>query len=573
MTVTAQDSAQLIELLEYDGATIIEAIDRNVRERGDRLALHYGPTGERLTFAEFGAQTDNIAGNLYRFGLARGGRVSVLTTNPMAAAGSMVGIWKAGCVYCPVNFQYTGALLAYQLGDTAPDMLIVDDALLPAVLDVWDEVEKKPVLVLIGDADGVDGADRVELVPYDELTVDAARPAVEIAFDDPANIVYTSGTTGPSKGVLQNHRWITQYTWAFRRRFTDDDILYNDLPMYHVGGAIANVAAALWVGAGSCLWDRFSPNDFWRRIKDGSCTMAILLDVMIPWLSAAPEQPDDRNNPLNKAHMQPLPIGHQAFSRRFGIDTVSAGFGQTESGALIFGMLNECAPGEGTPETLYRGKSLEELVQDNHDIGIPAVDGATVTQKAWMGAAGPFVEVAILDDRDQVVQPGTVGHLALRPKLPSLLFVEYIGKPAKTVEAWTNLWFHTGDSALQDEKGELFFMDRLGDRIRVRGENVSSVHVEDLVGAHPAVGVCAVVGVPSAEGDEDDIAAFVQLVEGAQVTEAELRAHSEKQMPKFMRPKHYRIVDEIPKTPTNKIEKHKLRMSLRAELEQLRDGS
>ncbi|PRZ39125.1 crotonobetaine/carnitine-CoA ligase [Antricoccus suffuscus] len=568
MTVTEEQS-ELVALLEYDGATIVEAIDRNARERGDRLALHYGETGERLNFAQFGALTDNVAGNLHRMGLDRGSRVSVLTTNPMAASTTMVGIWKAGCVYAPVNFQYSGALLAYQLGDTAPDLLIVDAALLPTVAAVWGELTKKPIVAVIGDDPGIDG---IDVLSYADLTTESPRPQLEIAFDDPANIVYTSGTTGPSKGVLQNHRWITQYTWGFRRRLTDDDILYNDLPMYHVGGAIANVGAALWVGAGSCLWDRFSPSDFWRRITDGSCTMAILLDVMIPWLSAAPEQPDDRNNPLNKAHMQPLPIGHQAFAQRFGIDTVSAGFGQTESGALIFGMLNECEPGSGTPETLYRGKPLDALIQDNLDNGLPAVDGAAVTRKAWMGKAGPFVEVAILDERDQPVAPGTVGHLALRSKLPSLLFVEYIGKPEKTVEAWSNLWFHTGDSAMQDETGDIFFMDRLGDRIRVRGENVSSVHVEDLVGAHPAVGVCAVVGVPSAEGNEDDIAAFVQLVEGATVTEEELRAHSEKQMPKFMRPKHYRIVTEIPKTPTNKIEKHKLRMSLRAELEKQRDG-
>src|SRR5437763_348424 len=169
-----------------------------------------------------------------------------------------------------------------------------------------------------------------------DLTADAKAPDVEVSFDDPANVIYTSGTTGPSKGVLQPYRWIAQYTWSLRALLTEDDVIYNDLPLYHVGGAIANFGRALWSGCEVALWNRFSPDRFWQRIESRGATAAILLDVMMPWLTKAAPSDADRRNTLNKVHMQPLPLYHADFARRFGIDHVTAGFGQTESGAPLF---------------------------------------------------------------------------------------------------------------------------------------------------------------------------------------------------------------------------------------------
>lgn len=144
-------------------------------------------------------------------------------------------------------------------------------------------------------------------VPWAALTADAPRPRVTVAYDDPANVIYTSGTTGPAKGVVQPFRWLAQYTFNLRLPVTGADVIYNDLPMYHVGGAIANVARAAWAGCEVAVWNRFSPTDFWRRVESRGVTTAILLDVMIPWLMKAPEDPGDRRNTLNKVHMQPLP--------------------------------------------------------------------------------------------------------------------------------------------------------------------------------------------------------------------------------------------------------------------------
>lgn len=553
----AQAAAELTALLEADGATFLDGFDRHVAERPDALAVTYGPTGEQLTYGELAQRSDRIAGNLRTLGVEPGDVVSVLATDPFASTAWMIGIWKAAAIYGPINYQYSGQLLSYSLNDARPTLLLCQDSLIERVAEVWESVEAKPQLLISGtQPDGLPMA----ASDADVLHENAARPTdTEIAFNTPCSLIYTSGTTGPSKGVVHSHRWLGQYTWGMRRRLTVDDVVYNDLPMYHVGGAYANVMMALWAGAGVALWDRFSPTEFWRRIEAGSCTSAIILDVMIPWLLANPASEDDRRNTLNKAHMQPLPVRHREFAQRFGIDSVTAGFGQTEGGAPAAMTLEECAPGEGTPDDLYRGKTQAELRADAEVAGLCVLSAEQVTRKAAMGLPVPFFECAILDEHDQPCPPGVAGHWALRPKLPYLLYNEYLGKPEKTLEANRNLWFHTGDSAVQDEEGYYYFLDRLGDRIRVRGENVSSVHVEEILSGHPQVEVAAVVAVPSPRSDEDEIVAFIQASPATRPNEDSVREYAEQNLPKFMRPWQYHFVEDLPKTPTNKIEKHKLR--------------
>lgn len=541
---------ELEELLEYDFATAVAALDYWVSDEPDRLAIHNGENDERLTYAEFGRLTDFIAGNLTARGLRVGDAVSVLSTQPLVATLAMYGIWKAGGLYAPVNFQYTGELLAYQLNDTQPVLLIVDDALLETVAAVEPQLHQLPEQIVVGSNGG--GA-------FEELLQPSGRPAFRPASHDAANIIYTSGTTGPSKGVIQSHRWVNGYTWAGRRALTRDDVVYNDLPMYHVGGAHFNVTRALWSGAAVSLWARFSPTEFWNRIRAGNCTTAVLLDVMTPWLLNAEPRDDDRLNPLNKVHMQPLPVDHHEFAVRFGIDFVTSGFGQSETGASLMLLIDELSDGQGTPPELYRGLPRAGVRASFSDNGLAVRRGDSALPKGIMGHPAPFMEVAVLDELDHEVAPGEIGQLAMRPKLPSLIFTEYLAKPEATVDAWRNLWFHTGDAALREADGTFCYVDRLGDRIRVRGENISSFHVEELVARHSTVQLAAVIAVPSDEGDEDDVVAFIELAVGATFDTTVLRQHCAETMPKYMRPKVFVQVDEIPRTPTNKIEKYKLR--------------
>lgn len=569
-TQLLQELESIARALAADGELITERLDHWVATSPDKTFFHYGEDNITYTYREFGRITDAMAGNLAAQGVAKGDRVSVFSTNALVSALVMFAVWKAGAVYAPVNFSFTGRLLTYQIDDTAPRLLITDPGLLPAVNAVAKNLRQLPNVVLYlppqGRHDHVDKPEPIDsrfpTLAWDDLTVDAERPDVSIAFDDPANIVYTSGTTGPSKGVLQPHRWMAGYTYNLRLPMSPADVIYNDLPLYHVGGAIANVARAAWVGCEVAVWDKFSARDFWSRIASRKVTTAILLDVMIPWLMKVPESADDRANTLNKVHMQPLPLHHRDVAKRFGIDIVTAGFGQTESGAPLGIFIEEMPEGEGTPAELYRGLSRKQIADRVSASGVTLVSGKDVVRKGVMGTPNPFMEVIVLDEQDRPCKVGQPGELAIRPKLPSLILTEYVGKPQATVLAWRNLWFHTGDAAVLQSDGMFDFVDRLGDRIRVRGENVSSFQVEDLLNQHAKVQMAAVLSIPSAEGDEDDIAAFVVPLEGATLTEEDVRMFASTTMPKYMRPKHIRIVSEIPRTPTNKVEKYKLRARL-----------
>lgn len=559
----------LAALLRADDEIVTTRLDHWAAVAGDRPFFHYGEDQVTLTFADFARQADAIAGNLAAYGVAKGDRVSVFCANPLASALVMFGTWKAGALYCPVNFAYTGRLLAYQLNDTAPRMVVTEPALLPALNAVADGLDHRPAVVVYRPPASTHEREPVHAalreIPWTDLTASAAAPDVAVSFDDPANIIYTSGTTGPAKGVLQPYRWMAQYTFCLRLLLTPDDVIYNDLPLYHVGGAIANVCRAAWVGCEVAAWDRFSADQFWSRVRSRGATTAILLDVMIPWLMNATPSDEDRRNTLNKAHMQPLPLHHHQVARRFGIDWVTAGFGQTESGAPLWAMLEETHEGEGTPHDLYRGRSHQQLFDLADRYGIPLLPGENANRKGLMGLPSPFVEATVLNEQDEECVPEEAGQLALRPKLPALFLHAYHDKPQATTAAFRNLWFHTGDAALRDADGTFYFVDRLGDRIRVRGENLSSFQVEDMLNQHPATQMSAAFAIPSAEGDEDEVVAYVVPADDQTLTEEAVHAFAAETMPKYMRPRHVRVVTDIPRTATNKVEKYKLRQRILAE--------
>lgn len=571
---------QLCDRLSTKGEFAVERLDHWAATTPERPFFHYGEEDKTYSYREFGLLTDAIAGNLAANGLGKGDRLAVFTTNPLLAALMMFAAWKAGAVYAPVNFSFKGRLLSYQLQDTAPQWLVTDPGLMPAVNAVAGQLDRPPMLTLFRPPAGAhDHVATVELpdarfrqIPWEQLTASAQRPDISLTFDDAANIVYTSGTTGPAKGVLQSHRWIASYTYNLSWSMSPADVIYNDLPMYHIGGAIANVVRAAWVGCEVAVWDRFSPTAFWSRIASRGATTAILLDVMMPWLMKASASPDDRSNTLNKVHMQPLPMHHHEVAKRFGIDIVTAGFGQTESGSPLGLVIEELPEGEATPAACYRGLPRREILSRAQEMGMPVLQGEQVKRKGVMGRPTPFVEVAVLDEHDCPCPVGQPGQLAIRTRLPGVLMTEYLGKPAATVSAWRNLWFHTGDAAVLQPDGMYDFVDRLGDRIRVRGENLSSFQVEDMLNQHPQTQMVAAFAVPGAEGDEDDIVAFVVPIDGSELCVDELHRFVGDTMPKYMRPKHIRLVTELPRTPTNKVEKYKLRAVLLNELQASNSG-
>jgi crotonobetaine/carnitine-CoA ligase len=569
-----------LKTLEYElkreGEVVTHRLEKWAQETGEKTFFYYGEDDLKLSFREFNELANSIGHQLKAMGIEKGDRVSLFLKNPYVTTLAMFGIWKAGAVYCPINFNYKGRLLSYQVRDTAPKMLISEKSLIPLINEVKEDIPNVPVVTYRprkeahdykqdNDAYVLDrkfqGYDFEEMLKGSRKNLD-----VELKYLDTANIIYTSGTTGPAKGVVQSYRWLNNYIFNWRRLFNQQDVIYNDLPLYHVGAAFFNVARAAWVGCQVAIWDRFSSTDFWERIKKSGATNAVLLDVMIPWLMNAKETPEDRNNTLNKAYMQPLPQYHHQVAQRFGFDFVMSGFGQTEAGHGAICVIKELNEGQGTPAQIYKGYSHKEILEIAVKYEMAFVDGKKETKKGYMGKASLLFEANIFDSNDNACKNGEVGELVFRPRFPFLLLNEYFAKAEATLKAFRNLWFHTGDACLKDDEGNYYFVDRMGGVIRVRGELVSSYQIEDIINRHPKVEVCAALPIPAEVGDEDDIVVFIVSKKKEESIEEEILDWAKKEMPRFMCPKYIRFIEDLPRTPTSKVEKFKLREKIKSEL-------
>ncbi len=468
------------------GTTVVNQLLRWVKEKGDQCCLYYGEDDISLTYQEFNCRANQVAHGLAGMGIGKGDRVSILSRNHYVSTLVMFATWKLGALYCPINNGYKGDLLSYIINDTNPKVLFMDQRFVPEVNAIKDEIDTLPQLLLHRPAEADHdydpehntvpdaGFDVTQLSAFDQLS--EVDPDVEVLETDLANIIYTSGTTGNPKGVVHNHKWMHGYIYVSLGNHHPDDVLYNDMPLYHVGGACFNVVRAIWQGCKLGLWDRFSPNDFWNRIRKCGATGVILMDVMMDWLMKAPPSPDDRNNSLRLIGMNPLPSNHNEICRRFGIDFVGAGYGSTELGVGFSGLIDQLGDDLPKPEGWHRGYSREEIRQSHIEFAsdVSLINGANGVKKGFMGLPSPMVEVKVVDNDGKPVPPGVTGHVGFRHKLPDVIFREYFNKPEATSDAMRDGWFFPNDLVSYDENNCYYFEDRKQGFIRVRGENLSA---------------------------------------------------------------------------------------------------
>jgi crotonobetaine/carnitine-CoA ligase len=356
-------------------------------------------------------------------------------------------------------------------------------------------------------------------------------PAPELT--DPYAVIYTSGTTGPSKGVVVPWGGL-QYA-ALDRMFVGDSpenytdpAFYSPWPIFHSSSRTGLAFAAEW-GGRLVIRARLSASLFWDDIRRFECTHAHLIGVS-GFLFVQPEKPDDADNTLRRVLMNPVLAEYRAFERRFGV-VVSTGWGMTE-------------------------------------IGFPMA-ATDLPNAKTCGTISPLYEARIVDDAGLDVADGQVGQLIVRPKRPWLLLKEYLGKPEATAKAWRDGWFYTGDALRHEADGHYYFVDRVADYMRVRGNNVSSVEVEIEVRSHPDVADVAAIGVPASVAPgatstrvattEDEIKLVVLRRPGSDLTEPGLLHYLIPRLPRFMTPRFIEFVDELPRTATGKIQKRLLR--------------
>jgi crotonobetaine/carnitine-CoA ligase len=291
------------------------------------------------------------------------------------------------------------------------------------------------------------------------------------------------------------------------------------MPIFHIGGAfIATVA--LCTGSSIAVVSYFRTEAFWDQVCELEVTSAFLLGAMATFLLKQPPHPRDRDHRLRMVFIVPLGQSGPAFRKRFGVDVFT-----------LFNMTEICTP---------------------------LISSANPAKDSICGRPRAGVEVRLVDENDCSVGDGEVGQLILRTEAPWAMNHGYNNNPQATADAWRNGWFHTGDAFIRDSDGDYRFVDRLKDAIRRRGENISSYEIEVELLSHPSVREAAAIPVPS-ESSEDEVLVVLAPASGASIDPEEIIRHLLPRMARHMVPRFIRIIDELPKTPTAKVEKHILR--------------
>jgi len=473
--------------------------------------------GTQWTYRELHDQVVQYATGLQQLGVQQGDFVLSWLPNGPHAVLVFLALNYLGAVYVPINTSYRGGVLQHVISNSGAVLMIADARLVERLVDV-DRGALKTVVVIGNNTATIS---RLDLLPETVLsgaTGALAPPPRPVQPWDTHAVIYTSGTTGPSKGVLSSY--IQSYEFIrVLQHIGPDDCNFANLPLFHATGIYA-IYSMLMYGGRVCVVDGFHTDGFWDTVNKYGITTVGLLGVMMQFLLKQPERQDDRDNTLRTCLVVPLDDDALRFAQRFGVNVYT-----------IYNMSEMSGP-------LYAGPN-------------PAVPGSC-------GRARPGLEIRLVDENDIEVGPGQAGELIVRADMPWALSHGYHNDPEATARAWRNGWFHTGDALRRDEDGNYFFVDRMKDTIRRRGENISSFEVESEIAVHPDVREVAVVGVASDIG-EDEVLAVIAPVSGSTIDPSAMINFLRPRLAYYMIPRYIRTIDELPKTPTQKILKHQLR--------------
>ncbi|TDJ79184.1 ATP-dependent acyl-CoA ligase [Pseudomonas putida] len=463
------------------------------------------------------------ATTLAEYGIKRGDRVGLMCANRAEFLEVLLACGWLGAVAVPINTACRGMQLNHVLANSGARLLVSEEVNLDvlAALDYSAlAVEALWVLSPQGDVNAV-WQERLRVRSMPPRSASMAPPAV-LEDGDPLVILYTSGTSGLSKGVICPH---AQFFWWGLNTGGDlqvrpGDVLYTCLPLFHTN-ALNAFFQALLHDAQLVVDKRFSASGFYQALAETGATVTYLLGAMVPILLSRPHNELERAHNVRVALAPGVPEQfHAPFIQRTGIGLID-GYGATETNAVIGGTLENQRPG-------------------------------------FMGRLAKGFSARVVDSQDQPVADGEPGELVLRAEQPFAFACGYFGMPEKTVEAWRNLWYHTGDRVVRDSDGYFRFVDRLKDTIRRRGENISSFEVEQVLSSHPAVELVAVYAVKS-ELAEDEVMASIVIKEGTKLDPLELTQYCESRLAYFAVPRYLDFVIELPKTENGKVQKYKLR--------------
>jgi carnitine-CoA ligase len=477
---------------------------------------------QTLTYAQAVTRAERAAGALFSLGVRKGDRVVVMLPNTL----EFLDLWFAtallGAVLVPVNTQLRGDGLRYVVDHSGAGVAVVD----ASVVDVYDAALVAGIGPTRLFARGGEPSSRWSSLAELLHGGHARSPTGAVAPKDLAAILYTSGTTGLPKGVMTCHNAYVATGFEYAQRYVGlrpDDVLYTCLPLFHINAQALTTVPSLLAGRPMVMDSKFAASRFLDDMRKHRATVLNYIGAMLTILLKQPERPDDVNNPVRLAVGSSAPAERWAeFQRRFGIHIVEI-YGLTETAGVCLA---------SPPDDVRIGKC-----------GIPV---------SWAD-----VRIQREDGNDADIEEP--GEFVVRSKRQNTMFLGYYKNPTATAEAMRGGWFHSGDRGRRAADGYFTFIDRLKDSIRRRGENISSYEIERIVVTHPAVAECAAVGVASELGEDEVL--IVVVPRGEAPHPAELTNFCRDRMAAFMVPRYVRVVAELPKTPTQKVQKYALRQA------------
>ena len=508
-----------------------ELLRERARDLADKPFLSFAKNDASATYGEIDERSDRMAAGLAAIGITRGDRVMVMMGNRIEFVVTWFALNKLGAFHAPINTDYRGDFLEHLINAAQAELMVLEERFVPTLVASQDNVPGLREIIIVGDGPtGTPTPDtgRFGSRPFESVPRPDRPPDVVITPADTYAVMFTSGTTGRSKGALvpYAHGHLLNERNLELMDLDGDGSYISELPLFHIN-AHMTVYGCMIVGAHARLEERFSASRWLDRLRASGATHSSMLGVMVDFVLRQPATDHDRDHNLRSVWMVPcLPDLSRRFRDRFGVERIVTSYGTTESGMVA------------------------RRVVDRSD---------DVSSGRW---DTDFYDVRIVDETDEPLPQGAIGEITVRPMLPWTVTTGYFGMPERTIEAFRNQWFHTGDIGRIDDNGNLVFVDRLADRIRRRGENVASADVEQVLGTHAAVAEAAVVAVKAdEEGGEDEIKACLVLSQGATLDYDSFWAWCDERLPYFAVPRYIELYEALPKTPTEKVLKHELRVS------------
>jgi crotonobetaine/carnitine-CoA ligase len=508
-----------------NGHTVVGLLWNAVNQAPDAACMQFGR--ETITYAQMWERSVSVARGLSERGVCPGETVALHLGNCPEFLYSYFGASILGAVTAPINLHHRGLFLEHQLNLVEAAAVVADPIRLDRIAAVASAVPSiRTMFTTDGEATSGTDLGSFPLVSMEELLSYEANPTFDHTpkWTDRNLILFTSGTTGPSKAAVVSNNYIVTASIksAQQKSATAEDIFWSPLPLFHGNAIMQTVLGPISLGATGALEDRFSVSKFWSRVREIGATQVSILGAQFVLLWNRQPEADDADNPIRVMFGAPLPAEiHPAFEDRFNVRYVTA-YGLGEAHPLLVSSYDDPPP--------------------------PGCAG-----KEWAG-----FEVRVVDDDDRPVADGEVGEIVCRPRRPSVMFDGYLKDDLATLQVTRNLWFHSGDFGRRRHDGWFEFVDRKKDYMRRRGENVSSWEVEQAVLAHPLIAEAAAFSVPS-ELTEDEIMLVVVLEDGAALTYEQIVDHCSTNMPYFAVPRYVEVSPVQLANDLGKIPKHELK--------------